>query len=261
MSALLLAGGAAAALGQSALFAGLLAGLVWRFAGRRPRDTIGRDVLFVQHPLLVLVLLVAGARTDLAPLSIALGIGFVVLRTIGKLLGGAIAERAIGSQMREDFGRHLLWPGVFGVAFALNAATVAGGGAGPLLGTVVLGTIGSEFVALVLPSQENPHVTRFAALLLTIGAMIAVRELNAEPATGAAATALALGFALMGASITGDVLRRFNLPRLTGYLLFGVIVGPYVGNLITESMATRTAGDHRHRDDLDRAHCRPHVEL
>ncbi|MDO8794905.1 MAG: trehalose-6-phosphate synthase, partial [Vicinamibacterales bacterium] len=43
--------------------------------------------------------------------------------------------------------------------------------------------------------------------------------------------------ALMGASITGDALRRFHLPRLTGYLLFGVIVGPYVANLITESMA------------------------
>ena len=37
----------------------------------------------------------------------------------------------------------------------------------------------------------------------------------------------------------GRVLRRFRLPRLTGYLLFGVIVGPYLGNLITEPMAVQ----------------------
>jgi trehalose-6-phosphate synthase/Kef-type K+ transport system membrane component KefB len=78
---------------------------------------------------------------------------------------------------------------------------------------------------------------RILALALGIGAMAAVREISPESTTGSAAIALALGFALMGASVTGDALRRFHLPRLTGYLLFGVAVGPYVGNLITESMA------------------------
>ena len=34
-------------------------------------------------------------------------------------------------------------------------------------------------------------------------------------------------------------MRRFQLPRLTGYLLFGVIVGPYVSNLITAPMAAQ----------------------
>ena len=81
-------------------------------------------------------------------------------------------------------------------------------------------------------------MTRFLALALAVGAMAAVRELRAEALTpGPVATALALGFALMGASVAGDALRRFHLPRLTGYLIFGVIVGPYVANLITESMA------------------------
>jgi hypothetical protein len=57
--------------------------------------------------------------------------------------------------MGEDFGRHLLRPGVFGVAFALNTANVAGADAGPLLGTVVLGTVGSEFVALILRPRRT----------------------------------------------------------------------------------------------------------
>jgi trehalose 6-phosphate synthase len=78
---------------------------------------------------------------------------------------------------------------------------------------------------------------RFIALALAVGAMAAVREMVLQTTAGAAAVTLALGFALMGASVTGDVLRRFHLPRLTGYLLFGVVVGPYVGNLITETMA------------------------
>jgi trehalose-6-phosphate synthase/NhaP-type Na+/H+ or K+/H+ antiporter len=78
---------------------------------------------------------------------------------------------------------------------------------------------------------------RIAALALTIGAVIWVRTLGASTAAGSAGTALALGFALVGAWLTGDVLRRFNLPRLTGYLVFGILVGPYMGNVITESMA------------------------
>ena len=65
VAALLLVGGAAAALSSSALFGGLVAGGFWRYAGRHPRTTISRDVLFVQHPLLVLVLLMAGARAEL----------------------------------------------------------------------------------------------------------------------------------------------------------------------------------------------------
>ena len=79
---------------------------------------------------------------------------------------------------------------------------------------------------------------RLLALALAVAAMASVRELRASGVPpDSVATALALGFALMGASVTGDVLRRFHIPRLSGYLLFGVIVGPYVGNLITESMA------------------------
>jgi trehalose-6-phosphate synthase/Kef-type K+ transport system membrane component KefB len=75
------------------------------------------------------------------------------------------------------------------------------------------------------------------ALAIAVAAMASMREIQAPESAGPAAVALALGFALLGASVTGDMLRRFQLPRLTGYLLFGVAVGPSLGNLITESMA------------------------
>ena len=72
VSALLLVGGVADALSLSALVGGLAAGVFWRLAGRQPREAVRRDVLFVQHPLLVLVLLLAGARAEWSPAAWAL---------------------------------------------------------------------------------------------------------------------------------------------------------------------------------------------
>ena len=68
---------------------------------------------------------------------------------------------------------------------------------------------------------------RLAALLLTVAAVMWVRRIGDTTATGSVSTALALGFALVGAWLTGDLFRRFHLPRLTGYLLFGILVGPH----------------------------------
>ena len=82
-------------------------------------------------------------------------------------------------------------------------------------------------------------MTGVAALALTVVVVIWVRGIGATVNVASAGTAMALGFALLGAWVAGDVLRRFHLPRLTGYLLFGVLVGPYVGNVITESMAAQ----------------------
>jgi Kef-type K+ transport system membrane component KefB len=50
-------------------------------------------------------------------------------------------------------------------------------------------------------------------------------------------TALAVGFALIAAALAGSLVRRFGLPRVTGYLLFGVVCGPYAANIITAAMA------------------------
>jgi hypothetical protein len=154
VSALLLVGGVAAALSLSALFGGLVAGLLWRYAGRHPRETIRRDVLFVQHPLLVLVLLVAGARADLSFWTLALGVGYVALRVAGQLAAGAIARRVAGVNALRDLGLHLLPPGVFGVGLALNAGSVVGADTSMLLAVVVVGTIGSELVAVPLSHRS-----------------------------------------------------------------------------------------------------------
>src|SRR5688572_30015485 len=67
--------------------------------------------------------------------------------------------------------------------------------------------------------------------------MLVIRQLGPVAPGAARGTALALGFTLIVALVTGEFLRRFRLPRLTGYLLFGLLIGPYLGNVITEDMA------------------------
>ena len=150
IAALLLVGGVADALSTSALLVGVVAGLFWRYLGGRPLETIGRDVLFIQHPLLVVVLLAAGANASFPRVSLVLGAAYVALRVLGRLAGGIVAKRTSGAAMPRDLSLHLLPPGVFGAAFALNAVGVVGTDASLLLGTVVLGTIGSELVAFRL---------------------------------------------------------------------------------------------------------------
>jgi trehalose 6-phosphate synthase len=82
-------------------------------------------------------------------------------------------------------------------------------------------------------------VTRLGALALAIAAVAWVHALGDTGNVPSAGTALAVGFTLLGAWITGDLLRRFHLPRLTGYLIFGILVGPYLGNVITAPMTSQ----------------------
>ena len=78
-----------------------------------------------------------------------------------------------------------------------------------------------------------------AALALAIAAVAWVHALGETGTVPSAGAALALGFTLLGAWISGELLRKFNLPRITGYLIFGVLVGPYVSNVITAPMASQ----------------------
>jgi len=80
-------------------------------------------------------------------------------------------------------------------------------------------------------------VSRVASVALVGAALYWIRQSGAGGAADRPATALALGFTLVAALVAGDILRRLRLPKLTGYLLFGVMLGPYLGNVITEVMA------------------------
>ncbi|MGE0450724.1 MAG: trehalose-6-phosphate synthase, partial [Vicinamibacterales bacterium] len=78
---------------------------------------------------------------------------------------------------------------------------------------------------------------RLGALALVVATLACIRTIGPRGAAELSGILLALGFTLVAAMAAGEVLRRFRLPRLTGYLLFGLLVGPYLGNLITAPMA------------------------
>lgn len=77
---------------------------------------------------------------------------------------------------------------------------------------------------------------RLAALIVTVGVVWLVVSGAGADAAGRS-SALALGFAMIAAALTGRLFERIHLPRVSGYLVFGMVCGPYLANIITRSMA------------------------
>lgn len=78
---------------------------------------------------------------------------------------------------------------------------------------------------------------RTTALAITLVIVWVIVSLGGGEAAAARPTALALGFALIAAALAGELFERLRLPRVTGYLLFGMVCGPYLANIITRPMA------------------------
>jgi Kef-type K+ transport system membrane component KefB len=73
-------------------------------------------------------------------------------------------------------------------------------------------------------------------LLLAMGGLMqAARSFITVPTS--ATVQLAFGYLLLTAYFTARVVSQFGLPKLTGYILAGVISGPYVLDLVTADMA------------------------
>ena len=77
-------------------------------------------------------------------------------------------------------------------------------------------------------------------ILLALVAALMQAALSFAPqpgiGSGPAGTALACGFLLVAGFLAGEVLKRLGLPRLTGYLLLGLVAGPRALALVTEPM-------------------------
>jgi hypothetical protein len=154
---LLLLGGTVEYLSLSGLFAGLVAGAVWNAAGGPGRDRLERDVRHVQHPLVVLLVLVAGARFGLWPGLALLVSVYLLFRIAGKMAGGWIARRIAGGDVPPRLGLYLVSPGVLAIAFGLNVIQAAGPDrAAVVLAVAVAGSIGSAVIShFVHPREES----------------------------------------------------------------------------------------------------------
>lgn len=156
LGAVALAGGAPAFLGLSPLLAGLVAGLFWTYAPGRSDQIIRDDLRRLQHPLVVLLLVAAGASVTFSLVALWLFVPFVAFRLAGKLAGGWLGSRLTPGLTPADLGAWLLPPGLLGVAFAFSIAAAFGGETGTaLLSAAVLGTLASEVIAMVaVPARE-----------------------------------------------------------------------------------------------------------
>jgi hypothetical protein len=154
---LLLLGGAADYLSLSALLSGLIGGVFLQLVGGPVRDSVQRDVLHFQRPLLVLVLIVSGARLELQLPWLGLGVIYLLVRTFAKLAGGWAASRVAGASAAGNLGMPLLAPGILGLAFALNVVRAAGVNAEPMLAVAAVGAIGSDVIASFVTSSKDPE--------------------------------------------------------------------------------------------------------
>jgi hypothetical protein len=156
LGALALLGGAPAYLGLSPLLAGMSAGLFWVVAPGECDVVVARELRKLQHPLIVLLLIISGAGLVLSTAGIWLFAPYVIFRFAGKVLGGWTAARLAPDVTSSDLGAYLISPGVIGVAFALNLHQVAGEAAGPVVFAVAIGAMACEALALVVMPDSRP---------------------------------------------------------------------------------------------------------
>jgi hypothetical protein len=160
LGTLSLAGGAAAYLGVSPLVVGLVAGLVWTLAPGRADRVVEADLKKVQHPLVVLLLVTAGALASMSPAALWLLPPYLLFRLAGKVLGAWLSAPLVDVRA-SDLAAYLMPPGVLAVAFALNFRQVLPVAAGDtLLSTVAIGTAAFELFALAVVPHWRGRANR-----------------------------------------------------------------------------------------------------
>jgi hypothetical protein len=151
----LLLGGLAEFLGVSALFHGLVAGTLLASFGAVARERVDRDLRHLRHPVLVLLLLVAGAKVVLTAALLVAMLAYFALRSAGKLAAAVLLRRWVPAHAGWDLGRALVSPGVVAPALALGFAQAGADPSGLVLGVAVTGSIFSELLALVLRRRQG----------------------------------------------------------------------------------------------------------
>jgi len=148
----LLLGGAADYLGASALFSGFVAGICGRVGDRVGRDRLARDLERLQRPLIVVLLIMAGARCRFSTAALGLAVVYAMSRAAAKLAAGSIMSRR-ASGRPWSIGVSCLPPGAASVALALTVATAWNSPAARLVVDVVV--IGSMLGELLVSAMRR----------------------------------------------------------------------------------------------------------
>jgi hypothetical protein len=158
LGTLLLLGGCAAYLDTSPLLSGLAAGWIWALTPGHTDRVVSHELRRVQHPMVVLLLVAAGAGLQVSTAGVWLFAPYFVFRIAGKLIGGWTASLIAPGIAPADLGAYLIPPGVIGIAFALNIQQLVPNAAGALVFAACIGAIASELLALVVTPAPAPRV-------------------------------------------------------------------------------------------------------
>ena len=150
---LLLLSGAAAYITTSPLTAGLVAGMLWQRQMRAATPT-STHIERLQHPLLALLLIAAGASLQFSWALVWITAPLVLVRLSSKTVGGMLVSPLV----RVSPGlasAALVPPGILGIALAFNFQQVLGSGGTILLSAVTVSTMLSEVLARTVLSAEE----------------------------------------------------------------------------------------------------------
>jgi hypothetical protein len=156
LGSLALLGGGAHFIHCSPLLAGMIAGLSWTLLPGEADALVRADVSRFQRPLVLLLLISAGALIEVTTLAVWLLAPFVLFRLTGKMIGAWAAARMLPIPA-GDLGAYLVPPGLLGIALAINFLLVSATPAVAAVTTAVaLGTLISEGIAIVaLPAAPR----------------------------------------------------------------------------------------------------------
>jgi hypothetical protein len=133
---------------------------VWTLAPGRAERVVEADLQKVQQPLVVLLLVTAGALASMSPAALWLLPPYLLFRLAGKVLGAWLSAPLVDVRA-SDLAAYLMPPGVLAVAFALNFRQVLPVAAGDtLLSTVAIGTAAFELFALAVVPHWRGRANR-----------------------------------------------------------------------------------------------------
>ena len=153
-AAVLMLAGIGAYLGTSPLVSGSTAAVVWsRVPGPADRIT-AHDLRALQHPLVALILIFAGATVEGTLMALWAAALLVVLRLAAKLLMSVFVS-PLADVSPSLLASILLQPGVLGIALALNAWLVLGDAYRWVVSAVAIATVATEALALFVPDVRE----------------------------------------------------------------------------------------------------------
>lgn len=149
LAVVFLTAGAALWLDLSYLIAGMTAGSVIVNAARHHRRAF-HEIEHIEWPFLILFFVLAGASLDWTALIAAgwIGVGYVVLRVLGRVVGGWTGAVAAGAPMRERgwYGPALMPQAGVAVGMALVASEVFPEWAATIMALTIATTVIFELV-------------------------------------------------------------------------------------------------------------------